>query len=231
MIDSPVFPDELEALPAVLAQAHFPVSGLLVTHGDWDHLLGRLAFPDAALGCAEQTAARLGAEPGAAQRELRAFDEEHYVLRARPLALAGVQPLPVPGKLALGTAGELELHRGDGHTADGMIIWIPWTGVLICGDYLSPFEIPMISAGGSLAAYLATLARLRPLVEQADTVVPGHGAPLSREQALEVWGEDHSYLERLEREGAAAPLPGGRHTRVQRRVHEDNVRRSASGDA
>ena len=50
VVDSPLFPDELEVLPAVLEQAGFPVSGLLATHGDWDHLLGRLAFPGAALG-------------------------------------------------------------------------------------------------------------------------------------------------------------------------------------
>ena len=42
MIDSPVYPDELEALGGVLEQAGFPVSGLLATHADWDHLLGRL---------------------------------------------------------------------------------------------------------------------------------------------------------------------------------------------
>ena len=45
VIDSPVYPDELEALPGVLEQAGFDVSGLLVTHADWDHLLGRLAQP------------------------------------------------------------------------------------------------------------------------------------------------------------------------------------------
>ena len=46
VIDSPVLPEELETLPALLEQAHFPKpSGLLATHGDWDHLLGRLAFP------------------------------------------------------------------------------------------------------------------------------------------------------------------------------------------
>ena len=64
MIDSPLFPDELEVLPAVLEQAGFPVSGLLATHGDWDHVLGRLAFPGAALGVAETTAAYLTGEPG-----------------------------------------------------------------------------------------------------------------------------------------------------------------------
>ena len=74
VVDSPILPDELEALGGVLDQAGFRVAGLLATHADWDHLLGRAAFPAAALGVAEVSAARLRAEPGVAQRELRAFD-------------------------------------------------------------------------------------------------------------------------------------------------------------
>src|SRR5919199_5380418 len=75
-IDSPVLQDELDALPALLAQAGWALSGLLCTHADWDHLLGRLAFPDAALRRAETSAQRLAGEPGEALRQLRAFDEE-----------------------------------------------------------------------------------------------------------------------------------------------------------
>ena len=67
VIDSPIYPEELRALPDVLEQAEFPVSGLLATHGDWDHLLGRLAFPPTPLGCPESTAQRLTAEPGRAE--------------------------------------------------------------------------------------------------------------------------------------------------------------------
>ena len=148
VIDSPVYPDELSALPAVLEQAGFPVSGLLATHGDWDHLLGRIAFPDASLGCGETTAQRLAAEPGAPQRSLREFDEEQYVDDRPLLSLGSVQSLPVPGRLELGAAHqELELHPADGHTADGTAFMVPWLGVLVCGDYLSPVEIPWISTG------------------------------------------------------------------------------------
>jgi glyoxylase-like metal-dependent hydrolase (beta-lactamase superfamily II) len=182
VIDSPVLPEELEALPPVLDQAGWTCSGLLATHADWDHLLARLAFPGAALGCSESTARRLAAEPGAAQRELRRFDSEHYVERG-PLALGQVQALPVPGKLEVGER-ELELYPAEGHTADGMAIWAPWAEVLVCGDYLSPVEAPMV--GGSADEYAATLERLRPLVERAQWVVPGHGRPLDRDQALAI---------------------------------------------
>jgi glyoxylase-like metal-dependent hydrolase (beta-lactamase superfamily II) len=224
-IDSPVYPDELEILPALAAQSGFSVQGLLATHGDWDHLLGRLAFPGAALGCAETTAARLTAGPGDAQRELRAFDEEHYVSRPTPLSLGSVQPLPVPGRCEVGTA-ELELHPADGHTVDGMAVWIPWARVLVCGDYLSPVEIPMLSEGGSASAYAATLARLEALVAEAETVVPGHGAPLEGERARVILAEDAAYLEALASEGADAPLPPGRRSAAQRQIHEENVGRA-----
>ena len=70
LIDSPYFPDELEALPGLLAGAGFEPDALLATHADFDHLLGRLAFPGLALGLrrAERGAAPPGARRGAARR-------------------------------------------------------------------------------------------------------------------------------------------------------------------
>jgi len=223
-IDSPILPDELEILPALAEQSGFAVVGLLATHADWDHLLGRYAFPEAPLGCAETTAGRLINEPGAAQRAMRQFDEEHYVERPRPLSLPSSQRLPVPGKLEVGDH-ELDLQPADGHTEDGMAIWIPWARVLVCGDYLSPVEIPMVHAKGSAPAYLATLHRLKPLVEQADHVVPGHGAPIDGARAAAILREDRAYLEALLEHGEAAKLPLARRTNEQRRIHERNAGR------
>jgi glyoxylase-like metal-dependent hydrolase (beta-lactamase superfamily II) len=222
LIDSPVFPDELELLPSLLEQARFPVRGLLASHGDWDHLLGRLAFPGRALGVAETTAARLRAQPGEAQRGLRDFDERHYLERPAPLALGSVEALPVPGYCGLGER-ELELHPADGHTVDGMAVWIGWAAVLVCGDYLSPVEIP--TPDGGIDAYLATLARLEPLLRAAAHVIPGHGSPLAAPTALELLTEDRAYLEALRAEPASARLPAGRRDAEQRRLHAANVAR------
>lgn len=222
-IDSPVFPDELEILPAIAEQSSFSVVGLLCTHADWDHVLGGLAFPEAALGAAETTAARLMNEPGAAARSLREFDDELYVERPRPLSLPGAQKLDVPGFVDMGSAS-LELHPADGHTADGMAVWIPWAGVLVAGDYLSPVEIPMLSPGGSIAAYLATLARLEPLVAQAEHVVPGHGGPIDGVRALAILREDRAYLEALAA-GGDVSLPLARRSKAQRSIHERNLSR------
>jgi glyoxylase-like metal-dependent hydrolase (beta-lactamase superfamily II) len=230
LIDSPVYPEELRALPQVLEQAGFPVSGLLATHGDWDHLLGRTAFPEASLGCAESTAERLGSELGQAQRELREFDLEHYVEGRTPLALANIQALPVPGRLELGAGGrgtishELELHPTSGHTGDGVAYWLPWARTLVCGDYLSPVEIPALSPSGSVTAYRETLARLQPLVAQADWVIPGHGAPYAADRAEQIRQQDDAYLAQLETDPGATTLPEDRRTAPQRRLHEDNLK-------
>lgn len=223
VLDSPILPDELEVLPALLEQACFPaLSGLLATHADWDHLLGRLAFPQAALGCARSSVERLGANPGEAQRELRAFDERHYVTRPGPLALGSVQTLEAPGRCEIGH-NELELYEAAGHTRDGMAIWAPWAKVLVAGDYLSCIEIPVLGEGGSIEAYVHTLERLRPLLAAAEHVVPGHGPVLDPREATAVLEEDLAYLDALSAGGEPAELPPRRRTKAQRDIHAANL--------
>lgn len=228
LVDSPYFPDELEALPGLLAGAGFEPDGLLATHADFDHLLARLAYPGLTLGVAESSVERLRREPGSAQRALRDHDAEFYVERDKPLGLGHVQGLAAPGRMELG-GQELELHPAEGHTADGMALFARWCGVLCVGDYLSAVEIPMISPGGSPAAYRASLARLRPLVEQAETVVPGHGPAHGSERALALLEEDGDYLEALERGERRPRLPAGRDTPAQRKIHAENLARMGAG--
>jgi glyoxylase-like metal-dependent hydrolase (beta-lactamase superfamily II) len=224
LIDSPYLPGELEALPDLLARAGFEPDGLLATHGDFDHLLGRFAFPSMTLGMAEMSVERLHRQPGAAQRELRDHDAEYYVRRPGPLALGQVQGLPVPGRVELGDS-ELELHPAEGHTPDGMALFARSQGVLVVGDYLSDVEIPWISEGGSAEDYRATLARLGALVEEADTVVPGHGSPHDRETTLRILDEDVDYFDALERGEERPRLPDGRDTKAQRAIHAENLER------
>ena len=142
----------------------------------------------------------------------------------------------MPGRISIGseTVNELEVYPADGHTRDGVAFWVPWAEVLICGDYLSPVEIPMISAdsGGSLEAYRETLFRLSPLVNRAATVVPGHGAPLTGERALEILAEDLAYLDALAA-GEDVTLPDGRRSadaeadpRAQRRISDPLAHRA-----
>ena len=210
VIDSPVLPDELEALPALLEQAGFPFTGLLATHGDWDHLLGRLAFPDAALGVAETTA-RAAARRArrSAQRELR--DVRRRALRRAPAAaVAGrtCRRCRCPGSCESATR-ELELHPADGHTVDGMAIWVPWAGVLVPAATTSRRSRSRGSPRGSLDAYLATLERLEPLVARPTRSSPAtarRSPPTARWRSCRGRGVPRSAA-------PDAPLPDGRRTR------------------
>jgi hydroxyacylglutathione hydrolase len=224
LIDSPYYPEELEALAGVLAGAGFEPDALIATHADFDHVLGRVAYPGLALGLGESSVERLHREPGETQRELRDKDAELYVDRPKPLALGQLQALPVPGSVELGDQ-ELELQPAEGHTSDGMAIFARWCGLLCVGDYCSSVEIPWISAGGSLAEYRSTLARLAPLVEDAETVVPGHGPPHERDTALRLLEEDAAYLEAVERGEERPRLPEGRDSTAQRSIHAENLTR------
>jgi glyoxylase-like metal-dependent hydrolase (beta-lactamase superfamily II) len=93
----------------------------------------------------------------------------------------------------------------------------------VCGDYLSPVEIPTLSKTGSRDAYLATLERLRPLVAQAEWVIPGHGAPIDGARAAAILEEDVRYLTDWE-------LPPARRTAAQRAIDAENRERVAPAD-
>jgi glyoxylase-like metal-dependent hydrolase (beta-lactamase superfamily II) len=194
LVDSPYFPDELAALPAP--------DRLFATHAHFDHLLGRLAFPDAPLLAAASTVAQLQADPARPARELKEEDGRTYVKRARSLDVSGAETM--------------EAIPADGHTGDGGALVVD--DVLCCGDYLSDVEIPLLSWAGSLPGYLATLDRLEAVLADVRLVVPGHGSPTDAAGARERLRADREYL-------STGRLPPGRDTPRQREIDAANRER------
>ena len=206
LVDSPVFPDELAALPRP--------DLLVTTHAHFDHVLGQAAFPDLDLHAGPSTLAQLREDPGRTLAELRDSDAEVYVERAAEPDLGRVAPLP---------GGLFETVEAGGHAPDGTALFAEEHALLLPGDYLCEVEIPLISQAGSPEAYLATLDRLAPLVRRAERVIPGHGPPLGRGRALEVLDLDRRYLEALLTGPSNARPLRGADTHRQRRIHEDNL--------
>ena len=208
MIDSPVLPSELEALPALCEQAGVPRSpgcsrptptGTTCSAGSPSRR-PRSASP-------RRRPRACAAEPG--RRPARAARLRRPALRRAPAAAVA---RPGPGAagaraLRLGER-ELELHPADGHTADGMAILGPVGEVLCCGDYLSPVEIPMLSPGGSLC-------RLRRHARAPASAGRGRGRRscpdtarrCRAERALAILEEDVAYLDALEREAPTRRCP------------------------
>lgn len=203
LVDSPVLPDELAALPEP--------DILLVTHAHFDHVLARGAFPGTPLQAGRSTVAAMAGGDWA--RELRESDDELYIER---------DPWPdLSGAVEQTLFGAVE---ADGHAADGSAFLVEEHALLLPGDYLIEVEIPLVSQAGSPERYLATLDRLEPLVRRAERVQPGHGPMLDRRRALELLDLDRRYVCDL----AAGPTRGPASHR-QRRIHEDNVRKHAGG--
>ena len=68
-------------------------------------------------------------------------------------------------------------------------------GVLLCGDYLSPCEIPFVE---DAPRYRATLLRLLELLAQTGCdVIPGHGPRLDAAGATALARADLGYVDRL----------------------------------
>jgi len=103
-----------------------------------------------------------------------------------------------------------------------MAVRIPWAGILLAGDYLSPIEIPTMDHGGGAEDYLGTLTLLRDAVAGVEVVVPGHGPTIDAVQALRIADEDQRYLRGLLQDGDAE-LPDGRRSAEQQRLHARNV--------
>ena len=163
MIDSPVLPEELDALPRRARAGRVP--GL----GPAGHPR-RLGPPARPPGVPRRCARRAGRAPPSGWRpsrarpsaSLRDFDDEHYVVRDAAAVAgsgavaarcrAGSSSAPTASSSSCPPAATPPTASRSG---------APWLGVLVCGDYLSPVEIPMLSTGGGIDAYLETLERLR----------------------------------------------------------------------
>ncbi len=206
LVDSPVFPDELAALPRP--------DLLVTTHAHFDHVLGQAAFPDLDLHAGPSTLAQLRDDPGETLAGLRESDEELYVERPAEPDLGRIAPLP---------DGLFETVEAGGHAPDGTALFAEEHALLLPGDYLCAVEIPLVSQAGSPLAFLATLDRLEPLVRRAERIVPGHGPELDRPRALELLDLDRRYVSDL----PAGPTRGAK-TERQRRIHEDNVKKHCS---
>lgn len=190
VVDPAISADEVARIGRRTLELDAPVRHVLITHGDWDHVCGIGAFPDAAAVMGEETAERVRS---------RGADSVKRAAETYRLEVSG--PPRVDRTFARGAAVELgpfvvETFPLTGHTADGNGYRIRDLGLLIVGDHLSPVEFPFAK---SPAAYRFTLAGLIETLrrDSPETVIPGHGPPLDPAEALHIAEADLVYLRSL----------------------------------
>ena len=198
VIDPCISVDEVATIRARADELGVDVGHVLVTHADWDHICGIAAFPDAVAAMGTRTAELVSNGDAAAGVEKRAAE--------MGVAVPGAPR--VDRVLTAGTAHrigpfDVETLALSGHTPDGTAYRVRELGVLAVGDHLSAIEFPFAS---STADYRLTLAGLVDLLrhDPPERVVPGHGPPLTPDEALEIAEADLAYLRALHRAVAEA---------------------------
>ena len=176
----------------VTAAHRDPVTQVLLTHADWDHVLGLPALPDAEVTASRAAAARIAS--GEARTGVLTGTREFYVEFGDLDLLRVDRAVDPPAEVAIGPWHAI-IRAGPGHTDDGLITSLPEQRLLIAGDYLSELELP--AAYHSVPEYRDTLHTLIGVIERErpQFVVVGHGAPHTAERALEIADEDLDYVE------------------------------------
>jgi glyoxylase-like metal-dependent hydrolase (beta-lactamase superfamily II) len=190
VVDPAISTREVARIAQRAGELDAPIRHVLITHGDWDHICGLGAFPDATAAMSEETAARVMSGGEDAVRRAA----EHYGLEV-PGPRPADRTFPRGATIELGPF-VVETFALMGHTEDGTGYRIGKHGLLIVGDHLTPVEFPFAK---SPAAYRFTLAGLIEMLREdpPETVIPGHGQPLAPEEALRIGEEDLAYLRSL----------------------------------
>jgi hydroxyacylglutathione hydrolase len=191
LVDPGISPWEVEE---VVAASTMPVTQVLVTHADWDHVLALGMLPDA-----QVTASNLAAErirSGTARAEM---EQEAAALLVPHRALEKLhveQEVHPPADVRMGPWRGV-CRPGPGHTDDGLVVSLPDEHLLVVGDYLSALEIPAVYH--SVRDYRDTLQTLVSVIERERPlyVVVGHGKPHRSDEALRLADEDIAYIEAL----------------------------------
>src|SRR5580765_1343227 len=201
LVDPGVLSTELDDIAARVAAARPAKTTLLLTHGHWDHVLGRPWWPDADVVAHDRFAAVVQRDEAKIRREIAALAREHGQSWER--GFTPFRPAQAVSGLHLARRGPwtMVLRHAFGHSDSQLSVHLPHERILLAADMLSDIEIPLL--GGPVAPYLDTLRALAPLAENGaiETLVPGHGA-VARGQGAVVARvrRDIEYLESLSRE-------------------------------
>lgn len=186
--------DELSALANDLAAWGVTVTAGFATHAHHDHLLWHPGFGHVPRHASRAAAALAVRERAALVENLGpAFDPILVDLMGRVTPPAGLDCTGDPSDTAEldGWPGvEFVIH--DAHSSGHAAVWLPGPRVLLAGDMLSDVEIPLAGETG-LDAYDAGLTLLRPYVERAAVLIPGHGSPTLDPRPR--WTADRHYLD------------------------------------
>lgn len=167
---------------------------VVLTHSDFDHIIGVGAFPEAQFVASQALAER--ADQAAEIEEIQTFDDRHYIQRDYPIVYPRIDLMVGDAQSHFKLADDAwEAWPAPGHHQDAIILWDTTRRLLIAGDYLSDIEFPFVYH--SFSAYHRTLDRLEAIIRerQPQLLLPGHGTPTTDPgEMLQRVDESRQYL-------------------------------------
>ena len=200
VVDPGVLPSELDELAAAVRDAKPKKVTLVLTHGHWDHVLGRPWWPGAPTVAHTRIASELQRDAERIAREAEAIAgragerwEQGFAPFEPELALNGAQTARLGSWV-------LAFREAPGHCDSQVVVHLAQRRLLLAADMLSDIEIPSLRA--PVAVYRRTLESLRPLLDsgEVECLVPGHGAIAKGAEAVRArFDADFAYLDQLDR--------------------------------
>lgn len=148
---------------------------LLITHSDYDHIIGCGKFPNAQIIASQ----KLESNPNKSQiiQQIHDFDNEYYIIRDYSIYYPKVD-IAIQNNIENITleGHEIIFFQAPGHCRDSLFMIIPTLNCWISGDYLSNIEIPFIDY--SYEQYVQTLKLAESIIKtypNLDMLINGHG--------------------------------------------------------
>jgi hydroxyacylglutathione hydrolase len=203
LVDPCISEAEVAAIASHVRERGVSIAAQLITHSDWDHICGIASFPGAP--------AVMGRETGEVIRSGEAAAGLTHAAAREGLTFSGSPR--VDSEFESGAAirvgpFDVETLRLPGHTDCSVAFRLRDPDILIVGDYLSSIEHPYVAS--STAAYRDSLALMIEVLtaDPPELVIPGHGRPLTPDEAVEIGRADLSYLFELRSVVGAALAEG-----------------------
>lgn len=194
LIDPAWTPDELGGLADTITDLDLQVTSGFSTHAHYDHLLWHPRY-----GEPQRWATRRTVELADSERDQLVAQLGETLAAAVGDTFARVSPLPgnaLPQPFGpQGPLEDIEVIVHDGHCPGHGALWFQERNLLLAGDMLSDFELPLPFGPDDLPAYLAGLDKLAPYVERARFLITGHGSPTN--QPMERLDADRRLLDAL----------------------------------
>ncbi|WP_258881681.1 MBL fold metallo-hydrolase [Paenibacillus sp. sptzw28] len=204
---------------------------ILFTHSDYDHIIGYKAFPEAIANASEALKTKSEEGKVAVVEQIKAFDDEYYIIRGYEIAFPVVDVCAAKDgdAFVLGST-RLVFYPAPGHNDDGMFTVIEPLGLLIAGDYFSNVEFPYIYFDSAL--YERSILKLDDIIARHDIrlLITGHGdstdqrAEMKRRQSdsLEYIRAMRSYILAGDQIRIDGLIANCRFPRNMRKFHKNN---------